>query len=144
MGASILAFLVVPLVDLTAKLLLRRQLGSRAVALGSLGSLRMVTSRIWLARLGERSRPATLWTLWALAAAMLLIASTRFPSSGLFVGLLLGGSLSNGLESTLRGSVSDYVCLRFWPAFNLADVAITAGAIGIAAQLWISVQRTLA
>ncbi len=31
----------------------------------------------------------------------------------------------------MRGSVSDYVCLRFWPAFNLADVAITVGAIGL-------------
>jgi lipoprotein signal peptidase len=31
----------------------------------------------------------------------------------------------------MRGGVSDYVCLRVWPAFNLADVAITVGAIGV-------------
>ena len=50
---------------------------------------------------------------------------------GVFVGLLLGGSLSNAVESSMRGSITDYICLRFWPAFNLADLALAAGAIGI-------------
>ena len=48
-----------------------------------------------------------------------------------WVGMLLGGSSSHALESAVRGSISDYICLRFWPAFNLADVAITVGAIGV-------------
>jgi lipoprotein signal peptidase len=39
------------------------------------------------------------------------------------------------MEGSLRGSVTDYVWLRFWPAFNIADVAITAGAIGMAIEL---------
>ena len=60
----------------------------------------------------------------------------------MFVGLLLGGSLSNALESSLRGTVSDYVCLRFWPAFNLADLALAAGAIGILAELLMAVRGT--
>jgi lipoprotein signal peptidase len=54
------------------------------------------------------------------------------PSYGGFAGLLLGGSLSHLLETTRRGWICDYVCLRFWPAFNLADVALTAGTIGTA------------
>jgi lipoprotein signal peptidase len=57
------------------------------------------------------------------------------PSSAAFVGLLLGGSLSHAVESSLRGSITDYICLRFWPAFNLADLALTAGALGIIAEL---------
>ena len=39
--------------------------------------------------------------------------------------------------------VSDYVCLRFWPAFNLADLALTAGAIGILTELLIALRGTV-
>jgi len=130
-------------VDLGLKALLRRALRSRAVPLGYLGSLRIVAAQTWLARLSGRSSPAALWILWALCAAILAIESARMPSSGPFVGLLLGGSLSNALESSLRDGVSDYVCLRFWPAFNLADLALTAGAIGVAAQLLIAARGAL-
>ena len=42
----------------------------------------------------------------------------------MFAGLLLGGSLGNAVEHAQRGAISDYVRLRFWPAFNLADAAI--------------------
>jgi hypothetical protein len=137
MRALILTLLAVPLLDLASKHLLRHVLGSRAADLGPLGSLRLVPARIWLAHLPGRSNPAVLWILWALAAGTLVLATARMPSSRPFVGLLLGGSLSNALESSLRGRVSDYICLRFWPAFNLADVALTAGAVGVVGELLI-------
>ncbi len=143
MRALILTLLAVPLIDLAVKALLGRVLGSRAVALGTLGSVRIVAARTWLAHVGGRSSPAALWTLWALSAGTLVVVSAWIPSSRPFVGLLLGGSLSNALESSLRGRVSDYVCLRFWPAFNLADVALTAGVIGVVAELLIAAQGTL-
>ena len=135
MPALILTLLAVPLIDLVLKLVLRRVLGSQAVALGPFGSLRVVTARIWLAHPRARSNPAAIWTLWLLTAGTLVIVTSWIPSSRLFVGLALGGSLSNALESSFSGRVSDYVCLRFWPAFNLADVALTAGAIGVLAGL---------
>jgi signal peptidase II len=130
--AVLLAVLVV---DLLLKLLLGRALQSRAVRLGPFGSLRIVVARMWLARFGWNLRPAALWILWALAASILTIVSTWMPSSQVFVGLVLGGSLSNVIESSWRGRVSDYICLRFWPAFNLADLALTAGAIGVVVAL---------
>jgi lipoprotein signal peptidase len=61
----------------------------------------------------------------------------------IFVGLLLGGSLSHAVETSLRDAVSDYVCLRFWPAFNLADLALAAGAIGALFNLLMVVRRTV-
>lgn len=76
-----------------------------------------------------------MWALWLLAAGAVTLLCALAPSCGWFAGLLLGGSLSHGLESSVRGGVSDYVCLRFWPAFNLADVAIGVGAIGIVLDL---------
>ena len=143
MRALILALLAVPLADLASKGLLRRVLGSRAAALGPLGSLRLVPARIWLVNSPGRTNLVALWTLWALAAGALVIASAGIPSSRPFGGLLLGGSLSNALESSLRGRVTDYICLRFWPAFNLADVALTAGAIGVMVELLIAARGAL-
>lgn len=47
--------------------------------------------------------------------------------------LLLGGALGNVLDRVLRGQVVDFLDFHWrhahWPAFNLADVAITSGAV---------------
>lgn len=140
MGALAAGLLLVPLADQALKLVLRRRLGPRSVSLGPVGGLRVVTARIWLARRGGRPNPARMWTLWLPAAGAVALLSALVPTSGWFAGLLLGGSLSHGLESSVRGSVSDYVCLRFGPAFNLADVAITLGAIGVVLEMFMTMK----
>jgi signal peptidase II len=60
-------------------------------------------------------------------------------------GLVLGGALSNLADRFLRtnhGSVIDFVQLvSWWPVFNLADAAITAGALTVAVQLALSAFR---
>ena len=140
MSALAAGLFLIPLADQAIKLVLRRRLGPGSVPLGPLGDLRMVKTRIWLARRGGRPNPAVIWTLWLLAAGAVALLSAWAPSCGWFAGLLLGGSLSHGLESLVRGSVSDYVCLRFWPAFNLADVAITVGAIGVVLEMFMTMK----
>jgi signal peptidase II len=132
MPALILALGAVPLIDQSAKLALRHRLGARAIALGPV-HLRIADAPIWLARFANRQ--ALTWTLLTLSAATLVIASAWIPSARLYIGLLLGGAFSNALESSLRGKVGDYVRLRFWPAFNLADVSIVAGATGTLMEL---------
>ena len=47
-------------------------------------------------------------------------------------GLILGGALGNLLDRLTRGEVVDFVSIPAWPAFNLADVAITAGVLALA------------
>jgi signal peptidase II len=137
MTALIVVLLLVIVMDQSLKLLLWRRPGSQPLPLSSLRGQRVVPARLWLARFERRPSVILTWILWALLAVTLVIVSSWLPSSRLFVGVLLGGSLSNALESSLRGTVSDYVCVRFWPAFNLADVALTVGAIGLLAQLLI-------
>lgn len=134
MRGLLTAALMVPLVDQAVKLLLRRSLGSSDWAVGPLMRLRLVAGRIWLTRFGLRPRLRTIWVLWLAAAVALLLVAASIPASAPFAGLVLGGSLSHAAETSLRGTVSDYICLEFWPAFNLADAAITAGAIGVAAH----------
>lgn len=106
-----------------------------AIALGPFGSVRMVAGRLWLRQLGGPGGDVMIWCLWVAAAVPLVIVSTLMPSSAAFAGLLLGGSLSHAVESSLRGSITDYICLPFWPAFDLADLALVVGAVGIVGEL---------
>lgn len=41
--------------------------------------------------------------------------------------LILGGGLSNFFDRLVRGCVLDFVDFKIWPAFNLADSAISIG-----------------
>jgi signal peptidase II len=127
--------LIVLMGDQALKLLLRRRMGSGVLALGPFGEVRIVTGRLWLRPFGGECRGAKMWCVWLAATVPLVIASIWLPASVAFVGLLLGGSLSHAVESSLRGSIADYVCFRFWPAFNLADLALAVGAIGTIGEL---------
>ena len=53
--------------------------------------------------------------------------------------LILGGALGNVADRVLRGSVVDFLDFHWqlvhWPAFNLADVAITSGAALLIMQM---------
>jgi lipoprotein signal peptidase len=135
MTAVAAGLLLVPLLDQALKLLILRRLASVSVPLGRFGRLAVVKSRVWLVRSGVHPNLTVIWSLWFFAAAALAVLSVWCTSCGWFVGALLGGSLSHALETSLRGCVIDYVCLSFWPAFDLADVAITVGAVGILAQM---------
>jgi signal peptidase II len=46
--------------------------------------------------------------------------------------LIMGGALGNALDRVIHGHVIDFIDLYYdcyhWPAFNLADVAISVGA----------------
>jgi signal peptidase II len=44
-------------------------------------------------------------------------------------GLLLGGAVGNLIDRALEGSVTDFVKLPHFPAFNVADMAITVGVV---------------
>ena len=50
-------------------------------------------------------------------------------------GLLLGGAASNIADRIFSGAVTDYIDPSFWPAFNLADVAIVVGVFGLMAEV---------
>jgi signal peptidase II len=42
-------------------------------------------------------------------------------------GLLLGGAIGNLIDRVREGAVTDFIKLPHWPAFNVADMAITVG-----------------
>jgi lipoprotein signal peptidase len=135
--------LLMPIIDQGVKHLLRRRLGSRSVPLGPLVTLRIVSARVWLTRGAGHPALPMMWLLWVLAACALAILAAVLPSTRLFVALLVGGSLSHAVETSWRGSVTDYICSRWWPAFNLADVAMTIGALGVVLHASIAVHNAL-
>lgn len=69
--------------------------------------------------------------LTALAVLWMLVffarAGARHPVLPVALGFVLGGSVSNLLDRVRLGHVTDFLDLRYWPAFNLADVFIVVG-----------------
>jgi signal peptidase II len=77
--------------------------------------------------------------LLAVAALVVILATfARDPRRrGLWIpiGLLAGGALGNLADRIRTDSVTDFIDLPLWPAFNLADIAIVAGVAGLALLL---------
>ncbi|HEX6698335.1 MAG TPA: signal peptidase II [Solirubrobacteraceae bacterium] len=51
------------------------------------------------------------------------------PLVWLPTGMLLGGALGNVIDRLRDGAVTDFIKLPGWPAFNVADIAITFGVL---------------
>ena len=57
---------------------------------------------------------------------------TASPTTIVAMGLLLGGAVGNLVDRLIRhhhSAVIDFVDLRWWPVFNVADASITIGAL---------------
>jgi signal peptidase II len=82
------------------------------------------------------------WQYWLLAGIALIVSGVllvwlyRLPHSarlrGLGLALVLGGAVGNLLDRLRFGHVVDFIQVHYqdlyWPAFNIADSAITVGA----------------
>jgi len=90
-----------------------------------------------LRRVENRSgngRPGGLVLLWVFAAGILLAAAAsgayfRSEIARIAISSALAGAASNVYDRITRRAVLDFIDLGWWPAFNLADVAITCGVI---------------
>ncbi len=54
-------------------------------------------------------------------------SGARHPVLPVALGLVIGGSSSNLLDRVRLGYVTDFLDLRYWPSFNLADSFIVVG-----------------
>lgn len=79
---------------------------------------------------------APLFMVVAIGVLVALVALGRTaattPVTVLALGLVVGGAVGNLIDRFLRdhdGAVVDFVDLQWWPIFNVADAAITIGAL---------------
>lgn len=120
---------------------------TKAVALASLDPGRSVRALdgvlYWTlqrnpgAAFGLFQRIPVLFTILAIGISIVIVAASRRVHGGLqatAMGLVLGGALGNLGDrlfrppGPFRGHVVDFIDLRVWPTFNLADASIVIGA----------------
>ena len=73
--------------------------------------------------------------IFAAAVSVFLVLKYKNFSVGMqpLLGLILGGALGNLLDRLLYGAVVDFIDFHFWPAFNVADSAVS---IAVLLLLW--------
>jgi signal peptidase II len=85
--------------------------------------------------------PAVYVALGLLGLAMLALLArahvARMPRErrlalALAYGTVAGGGTANIADRALHGAVVDFIDVRVWPVFNVADVAVTIGLVAIA------------
>ena len=73
-----------------------------------------------------------LFAVAALIALLIFFARHRDrPLVWLPTGLLIGGATGNLIDRARDGAVTDFIDLPAWPAFNVADIAITFGVLSL-------------
>ncbi len=78
---------------------------------------------------GETPVLAFLSLVFIVIAFGYLAATRRAPLARRALFLVLGGAAGNALDRLRLGHVVDFIDVGFWPVFNVADSAITIGAL---------------
>jgi signal peptidase II len=102
------------------------------VAVGHVPLIRRVTNRRRVYGHGAvRAGLAGLWFAALVSAIALNRTGVRFQTHVALIGLgaALGGAAGNLLDVIRYRGIRDFIDLRRWPVFNLADVAVIAGLI---------------
>ena len=69
-----------------------------------------------------------------IVAVTLIVYYKKIPKekiSQILFALFLGGVIGNLIDRFFRGYVIDFISFSFWPAFNIADSALTIAVIGL-------------
>jgi signal peptidase II len=75
------------------------------------------------------------WVLTTFAVAALAAVAFAWwrrrpsPATACAYALIAAGAIGNAADRLFRGRVVDFIHLRAWPVFNVADVAVVAGAL---------------
>ena len=74
-------------------------------------------------------------SLIAVASLLMWMANSMTRFAALSLGLIIGGALGNLTDRLIYGAVADFFHFHYgdfsWYIFNIADVAITVGVIGL-------------
>jgi signal peptidase II len=133
-GAALALALVVIALDQLSKGIVRGSLGpgERVDLILGIDLTLVENSGIAFGFLGDGGSLVLVVTIFALVAMLAWFASAPSrPGLWIAVGLLAGGALGNLIDRIRLDAVTDFIDPPFWPAFNVADIAITFGAIAL-------------
>ena len=104
-------------------------LGSEVEVVGPFSIHHVQNSGIAFGLFASATSLVIVLTAFALAWMLAFFARSgaRHPVLPTALGLVIGGSLSNLVDRVRLGHVTDFLDVRFWPAFNLADSFIVVG-----------------
>jgi signal peptidase II len=132
---------VVVALDQATKAIAVRTLSDEQSVVAIKGVLSWTLQRNPGAAFGLFQRLPVLFTILAFAISVGILATVRRErdmTSALALGLVLGGAVGNLADrlfrppGPFRGHVIDFIDLRVWPTFNVADMAVVCGAILLA------------
>ena len=82
------------------------------------------------------TRVAVTWVFVVIGTLVLSMSASSITRLGL--GVAIGGATGNAIDAVFRRRIIDFIDLRVWPVFNLADAAIVAGPMVV---VWNTVAR---
>ncbi len=89
------------------------------------------------AAFGVAPAGATLFLIASIVVAIgLVVYVVRTPGNAWtdsILGLIMGGTLGNGFDRIVHGTVTDFINFHVWPVFNVADSAISVGVVALVA-----------
>jgi signal peptidase II len=89
------------------------------------------------AAFGVAPAGATLFLIASIVVAIgLVVYVVRTPGNAwtdAILGLIMGGTLGNGFDRIVHGTVTDFINFHVWPVFNVADSAISVGVVALVA-----------
>jgi signal peptidase II len=130
---------------LAAGLVLVLDQASKTLVLDRIEKRRRFPAGLWIRRVNHsdiahgliRDRRALffLWCVAVIGTSVLICDAAPFQgrSANVGLGVAVGGATGNLLDIMRRGAVVDFIDLRVWPVFNIADAAIV---IGVVVALW--------
>lgn len=133
LAGALCGFVVV--VDQAAKALVEANLlpGEDVEVLGPIGLTLSHNSGVAFGLAGGGGvRLVLLATLALLVIGYIFSRDPGRPGMWVAVGLLAGGALGNLADRIRADAVTDYIQIGSWPAFNVADIAVTAGVLILA------------
>jgi signal peptidase II len=83
--------------------------------------------------------PVFFWIVWLTIIAVVGFQIFNFKFLGLI--FILSGAISNVIDRSYFGCVIDFIDLKIWPVFNLADSFIVIGVILIASSIFRKKQK---
>jgi len=110
----------------------------RSITLTSFLDLVVVWNRGVSFGLFNRDWDGAPWALSAVAVAVVVLLTVwltrqRSALAGGAIGVIIGGAIANVIDRARFGAVFDFIDVHLagwhWPAFNLADSAITVGVV---------------